>query len=116
MLTTPQSDVLLYFLALFLPPVSVFMKRGCGADFVINIGLSILGWIPGVIRTYMALPTALGTFGVLTEMQMRGGSFQNMSGPLDTKESRRDERRQFTISTGGGTMAWMGGGWSIPFS
>ncbi len=42
--------MLLYFLALFLPPVSVFLKRGCSADFIINILLSILGWIPGVIR------------------------------------------------------------------
>ena len=44
------SDVLLYFLALFVPPLSVFLKRGCAADFWINILLSILGWIPGVIR------------------------------------------------------------------
>jgi uncharacterized membrane protein YqaE (UPF0057 family) len=49
-----QSDVLLYFLALFLPPVPVFLKRGCGADLLINIALDFLGWIPGVIR--MLLP------------------------------------------------------------
>jgi uncharacterized membrane protein YqaE (UPF0057 family) len=47
-----QSDVLLYFLALFLPPVPVFLKRGCAADFLINICLSILGWIPGVLRKF----------------------------------------------------------------
>ncbi|EOD45387.1 putative stress response rci protein [Neofusicoccum parvum] len=46
------SDVLLYFLALFVPPVPVFIKRGCGADFLINICLSILGWIPGVIHAF----------------------------------------------------------------
>ncbi|KAF2090601.1 UPF0057-domain-containing protein [Saccharata proteae CBS 121410] len=46
------SDVLLYFLALFLPPVPVFLKRGCGADFLINICLTILGWIPGVIHAW----------------------------------------------------------------
>ncbi|PMD12583.1 hypothetical protein NA56DRAFT_652392 [Hyaloscypha hepaticicola] len=44
------SDVCLYFLAIFLPPLAVFFKRGCNADFLINILLSILGWIPGVIR------------------------------------------------------------------
>lgn len=26
------GDMLLYFLAIFLPPVSVFIKRGCGAE------------------------------------------------------------------------------------
>jgi len=46
-----QSDVCLYFLAIFLPPLAVFLKSACSADFFINILLSILGWIPGVIRT-----------------------------------------------------------------
>ncbi|KAF2668131.1 UPF0057-domain-containing protein [Microthyrium microscopicum] len=46
------SDVLLYFLAIFLPPVSVFLKRGCGADLLINILLWVLGWIPGVIHAW----------------------------------------------------------------
>lgn len=27
------KDVCLYFLAIFLSPLSVFIKRGCGADF-----------------------------------------------------------------------------------
>ena len=44
------SDILLYFLALFLPPLSVFLKTGCDSNFIINIALSILGWLPGVIR------------------------------------------------------------------
>jgi len=48
--TSSTADVLLYFLALFLPPVPVFIKRGCGADLLINIALDFLGWIPGVIR------------------------------------------------------------------
>ncbi|KXT15151.1 hypothetical protein AC579_7933 [Pseudocercospora musae] len=46
------GNVLLYFLALFLPPLAVFLKTGCGADFLINILLSILGWIPGVIHAW----------------------------------------------------------------
>ena len=46
------SDVLLYFLALFIPPVPVFLKRGCGADVLINVCLWILGWIPGVIHAW----------------------------------------------------------------
>ncbi|KAK3687734.1 hypothetical protein B0T22DRAFT_498055 [Podospora appendiculata] len=46
------SDVLLYFLALFVPPLAVFLKRGCIADFWINICLTILGWLPGVIHAW----------------------------------------------------------------
>ncbi|PSN61520.1 hypothetical protein BS50DRAFT_534236 [Corynespora cassiicola Philippines] len=46
------SDVLLYFLAIWLPFVPVFIKRGCGADLLINICLDILGWIPGVLHAW----------------------------------------------------------------
>ncbi|RVX74822.1 hypothetical protein B0A52_01099 [Exophiala mesophila] len=46
------SDILLYFLALFLPPLSVFLKTGCDSNFIINIALSILGWLPGVIHAW----------------------------------------------------------------
>jgi len=49
------SDVLLYFLAIFLPPLAVFFKRGCAADFWINVLLSILGWLPGVIHAWYVI-------------------------------------------------------------
>ena len=44
------SDVLIVILAILLPPVAVFIRRGCGADLLINILLCILGHIPGVIH------------------------------------------------------------------
>lgn len=44
--------MLLYFLALFIPPIPVFMKTGCGVDLLINIVLWCLGWIPGVIHAW----------------------------------------------------------------
>ncbi|KAF8189293.1 UPF0057-domain-containing protein [Pholiota molesta] len=53
-------DVALYFLAIILPPVSVFLKRGCAADFWINICLSILGWIPGVIHAWYIISRSEG--------------------------------------------------------
>ncbi|KAI0320471.1 hypothetical protein OF83DRAFT_1053119, partial [Amylostereum chailletii] len=50
----PTSDVILYFLAIFIPPLSVFFKRGLAAEFWINIVLWIWGWIPGVIHALYA--------------------------------------------------------------
>lgn len=47
-----SSDVFLYFLALFLPPLAVFFKRELHGDFWINVILSIIGWIPGVIHAW----------------------------------------------------------------
>lgn len=32
--------------------VGVFLKRGCGADILINILLCLLGWLPGVIHAW----------------------------------------------------------------
>ena len=37
-------------IAIFLPPVAVLLERGCGADLLINILLTLLGHIPGVIH------------------------------------------------------------------
>lgn len=51
---TPSSggNVLLYFLAIFIPPLAVLLKRGCGADVLINIGLTLLAYIPGIIHAW----------------------------------------------------------------
>ncbi|KAF4336641.1 hypothetical protein FBEOM_9493, partial [Fusarium beomiforme] len=37
------SDICKILLAIILPPVGVFLERGCGADLLINILLTILG-------------------------------------------------------------------------
>lgn len=51
------SDICKIILAIFLPPVGVFLERGCGADFFINILLTILGYIPGIVHAlYVIIP------------------------------------------------------------
>ncbi|ORX40663.1 hypothetical protein BD324DRAFT_611717 [Kockovaella imperatae] len=47
-----NGDLLLYVLAIFIPPAAVFVKRGCGVDILINILLWILGWIPGTLHAW----------------------------------------------------------------
>ncbi|KAB5554980.1 hypothetical protein GE09DRAFT_964761, partial [Coniochaeta sp. 2T2.1] len=44
------SDICKIILAVILPPLGVFLERGCGADLFINILLTILGYIPGIIH------------------------------------------------------------------
>lgn len=44
------SDILLIILAILLPPVAVFIQRGCGGQLVLNIILWLLGHIPGIIH------------------------------------------------------------------
>ncbi|KAI8374592.1 uncharacterized protein BYT42DRAFT_499377 [Radiomyces spectabilis] len=44
------SDIFKLIFAVILPPLGVFFERGCTTDICINIALTILGWIPGVIH------------------------------------------------------------------
>jgi uncharacterized membrane protein YqaE (UPF0057 family) len=53
---TCASDILLIILAILIPPVAVFIQRGCGAHLVLNIILCLFGHIPGVIHAlYLVL-------------------------------------------------------------
>jgi len=49
LLTPEHSDIIKIVLAVLLPPLGVFLERGCGAELLIDILLTILGYIPGII-------------------------------------------------------------------
>ncbi len=43
-------DVIRILIALFLPPLAVFLQVGIGLHFWLNILLTLMGFIPGVIH------------------------------------------------------------------
>ncbi|HRY24938.1 MAG: YqaE/Pmp3 family membrane protein [Geminicoccaceae bacterium] len=43
-------DLLRILLAILLPPLGVFLQVGIGAQFWINILLTLLGYIPGIVH------------------------------------------------------------------
>ncbi len=45
-----MNKIVLIVLAIFLPPVAVFFKKGVGKDFIINIVLTLLLFLPGVVH------------------------------------------------------------------
>jgi uncharacterized membrane protein YqaE (UPF0057 family) len=45
-----KTDIIKLVLAVFLPPVGVFLEVGFGLHFWLNIVLTILGYIPGIIH------------------------------------------------------------------
>jgi len=45
-------SILTIILNIFLPPVSVALNKGLGKDFLINVILTILGVLPGVIHAF----------------------------------------------------------------
>jgi uncharacterized membrane protein YqaE (UPF0057 family) len=42
-------------LGILLPPVGIFMTYGVSSTLFINIGLTLLGWIPGSIHAVWAI-------------------------------------------------------------
>ncbi|QXQ06092.1 YqaE/Pmp3 family membrane protein [Sphingosinicellaceae bacterium] len=50
-LNEPSANtVLMVIAAILLPPLAVFLARGIGTDFWINVVLTILAWVPGVLH------------------------------------------------------------------
>ncbi|MBW4688071.1 MAG: YqaE/Pmp3 family membrane protein [Komarekiella atlantica HA4396-MV6] len=43
-------DLVRLLCAIFLPPLGVFLQVGIGKDFWINILLTFLGYIPGIVH------------------------------------------------------------------
>ncbi|KAK3679933.1 hypothetical protein LTR78_000310 [Recurvomyces mirabilis] len=44
--------ILLVIITIFIPPVGVFLIKGCGADLLINIALTLLVYFPGHIHAF----------------------------------------------------------------
>lgn len=51
------SDLLKILLAVILPPLGVFFEVGLGKHFWINIILTLLGFIPGIIHAVYIIAT-----------------------------------------------------------
>tara|TARA_B100000676_G_scaffold58040_1_gene57098 strand:- start:942 stop:1145 length:204 start_codon:yes stop_codon:yes gene_type:complete len=45
-----SMDLLRILIAILLPPLGVFLQEGLGKHFWINIVLTILGYIPGIVH------------------------------------------------------------------
>ncbi|CDR42413.1 CYFA0S09e03048g1_1 [Cyberlindnera fabianii] len=44
------SDIFKIIFAIIFPPLGVFLEKGCGTSLLINILLTILGYIPGILH------------------------------------------------------------------
>lgn len=51
------GDLLKILLAVILPPVGVFLEVGFGGHFWLNILLTILGFLPGIIHAVYVIAT-----------------------------------------------------------
>ena len=46
----PSADVLRVLLAIVLPPLGVFLQVGLGLQFWLNVLLTLLGYVPGIVH------------------------------------------------------------------
>lgn len=52
-----SADVLRILIAILLPPLGVFLEVGLGLHFWLNILLTIMGYIPGIIHAVWVIVT-----------------------------------------------------------
>ncbi len=52
-----KMDVVRIILAIFIPPLGVFLEVGLGLQFWLNIVLTLLGYIPGIIHALWVILT-----------------------------------------------------------
>ncbi|MEX1032623.1 MAG: YqaE/Pmp3 family membrane protein [Cellvibrionaceae bacterium] len=50
-------DVIRILLSILIPPLGVFLQVGIGAQFWINILLTLLGYIPGIVHAVWIIAT-----------------------------------------------------------
>jgi uncharacterized membrane protein YqaE (UPF0057 family) len=48
-------DLLLILLAIIFPPLAVLLSDGIGINLILNIILTLLGWIPGLIHALLVV-------------------------------------------------------------
>lgn len=51
------SDVIKILLAIFIPPLGVALEVGLGGHFWLNLLLTLLGYIPGIIHALYVILT-----------------------------------------------------------
>lgn len=49
-MASSTADILRVLLSILLPPLGVFLQEGIGAQFWINVVLTLLGWVPGLVH------------------------------------------------------------------
>jgi uncharacterized membrane protein YqaE (UPF0057 family) len=52
-----ERDIIRILLAILLPPLGVFLQVGIGLHFWLNIILTLLGYVPGIIHAVYIILT-----------------------------------------------------------
>ncbi len=61
-------------LAVVLPPLPVLLETGCSGTLLLNVVLTILGWLPGVVHALFVIFSEPGKMVI-------GGRAPHLAGP-----------------------------------
>ncbi len=53
LIKTKIMSIVTIILNILLPPLPVLLKHGLGKTFLINVILTLIGWLPGVIHAFV---------------------------------------------------------------
>ncbi len=53
--TATTNRLLLVIIAILLPPLAVGLKNGIGGSFVLNLILTLIFWLPGMIHALLVV-------------------------------------------------------------
>lgn len=53
-------DIIRILIAIILPPLGVFLQEGIGKQFWINLLLTLLGYIPGIVHAVYIIASRSG--------------------------------------------------------
>ncbi|MBD3376210.1 YqaE/Pmp3 family membrane protein [candidate division KSB1 bacterium] len=45
-----KLSILLILIAILLPPLAIYLKKGAGKDLLLNLILCLFFWIPGILH------------------------------------------------------------------
>ncbi len=54
-------SILMILLTILFPPVPVALKEGIGTQLLLNVLLTLVGWLPGVIHAFWVQTRGSGT-------------------------------------------------------
>ncbi|KAI5477996.1 hypothetical protein MNV49_005688 [Pseudohyphozyma bogoriensis] len=79
------------FIALFYPPLAVFLERGCGKDLCINVLLTILMYIPGCLHALDIIETDTDLSSLFSDSDDEMGSSRRPSSKSTSNNRAKDE-------------------------
>ncbi|SMN18311.1 similar to Saccharomyces cerevisiae YDL123W SNA4 Protein of unknown function, localized to the vacuolar outer membrane [Maudiozyma saulgeensis] len=88
------SDFILYIVAFFFPPVAVLLRSGfCSKDFLLNILLTLCGFVPGMIHAFYYITVTSPLRRDVEYVYFYQNGWQDNEGQAESNRENQDMRR-----------------------